>query len=122
MSTVRRWSVLVGAVIVGLVLLATCAHSDPPPAPSTPPVVDEPTPDPTPAPASPPRTTRVPRLAPSARTARPTPSRITTLPPAPEPYYANCDAVEAAGAAPLYRGELGYRAELDRDGDGVACE
>lgn len=37
-------------------------------------------------------------------------------------YYQNCTAVRAAGAAPLYRGEAGYRAGLDRDGDGVACE
>ncbi|HEY5183070.1 MAG TPA: excalibur calcium-binding domain-containing protein [Dermatophilaceae bacterium] len=37
-------------------------------------------------------------------------------------YYKNCDAVRAAGAAPLYRGEPGYRAGLDRDNDGVACE
>ena len=27
-----------------------------------------------------------------------------------------------AGAAPLYRGEPGYRAALDPDGDGIACE
>lgn len=38
------------------------------------------------------------------------------------PYYANCSAAKAAGAAPLHRGEPGYRAALDRDGDGVACE
>jgi hypothetical protein len=37
-------------------------------------------------------------------------------------YYANCTAAKAAGAAPLYRGEPGYRAGLDRDNDGVACE
>ena len=46
-------------------------------------------------------------------------------PPAPEAnsvYYRNCDAARAAGAAPLYRGEPGYRPGLDRDGDGVACE
>jgi hypothetical protein len=36
--------------------------------------------------------------------------------------YANCAAVRAAGAAPLHRGAPGYRAALDRDGDGVACE
>lgn len=36
--------------------------------------------------------------------------------------YPNCAAVQAAGAAPLRRGEPGYRAGLDRDGDGVACE
>jgi uncharacterized membrane protein YgcG len=37
-------------------------------------------------------------------------------------YYANCDAVRAAGKAPLHRGDPGYAAHLDRDGDGVACE
>jgi hypothetical protein len=37
-------------------------------------------------------------------------------------YYANCAAVKAAGKAPLYRGQPGYRAGLDRDGDGIACE
>jgi hypothetical protein len=37
-------------------------------------------------------------------------------------YYANCSEARAAGAAPIYRGEPGYRAGLDRDGDGVACE
>ena len=37
-------------------------------------------------------------------------------------YYANCNAARSAGAAPLHVGAPGYRAELDRDGDGVACE
>ena len=37
-------------------------------------------------------------------------------------YYANCTEAKAAGAAPLYRGDPGYRAKLDRDHDGVACE
>ncbi|GAB3758500.1 hypothetical protein GCM10027599_25940 [Yimella radicis] len=37
-------------------------------------------------------------------------------------YYANCSAVKAAGAAPIYRGQPGYSGKLDRDGDGVACE
>lgn len=36
--------------------------------------------------------------------------------------YPNCTAARAAGAAPLYAGAPGYSAELDRDGDGVACE
>ncbi|WP_205413119.1 excalibur calcium-binding domain-containing protein [Austwickia chelonae] len=30
--------------------------------------------------------------------------------------------VRRAGTAPLRRGDPGYRPELDRDGDGVACE
>ena len=37
-------------------------------------------------------------------------------------YYANCSAVRAAGAAPIYRGQPGYSSKLDKDGDGVACE
>ncbi|WP_261665304.1 DNA/RNA non-specific endonuclease [Deinococcus sp. Marseille-Q6407] len=45
------------------------------------------------------------------------------LPPRNDaPYYANCAAAKAAGAAPLRRGQPGYRAAMDRDGDGVACE
>lgn len=37
-------------------------------------------------------------------------------------YYKNCTAARAAGAAPIYQGQPGYRAALDRDRDGVACE
>jgi hypothetical protein len=37
-------------------------------------------------------------------------------------YYAGCNAVRAAGKAPLYAGQPGYREEMDGDGDGVACE
>ncbi|MBP2159585.1 hypothetical protein J2X24_002152 [Asticcacaulis solisilvae] len=37
-------------------------------------------------------------------------------------YYANCSEARAVGAAPLKRGEPGYRPKMDRDGDGVACE
>ena len=43
----------------------------------------------------------------------------------PEPqkeYYASCKEAKAAGVAPLYKGDPGYRPELDRDGDGIACE
>lgn len=36
--------------------------------------------------------------------------------------YRNCSEARAAGAAPLYRGQPGYSARLDRDGDGIACE
>lgn len=53
--------------------------------------------------------------------------------PAPQPapvqkqaptssYYKNCDAVRAAGAAPILAGQPGYSRKLDRDGDGVGCE
>lgn len=48
------------------------------------------------------------------------------LAPVPAPgrdgYYPNCTAAKQAGAAPLRRGEPGYRAGLDRDNDGIACE
>lgn len=37
-------------------------------------------------------------------------------------YYRNCKAARDAGVAPLYRGQSGYRHELDRDNDGIACE
>jgi titin len=37
-------------------------------------------------------------------------------------YFANCTAVQQAGAAPLLRTQPGYRTGLDRDRDGVACE
>ncbi|HEX2794404.1 MAG TPA: excalibur calcium-binding domain-containing protein [Croceicoccus sp.] len=36
--------------------------------------------------------------------------------------FPNCAKVRAAGRAPLRRGATGYRASLDRDGDGIACE
>lgn len=36
--------------------------------------------------------------------------------------YANCAEARAAGAAPIRRGQPGYGAHLDRDGDGVGCE
>lgn len=37
-------------------------------------------------------------------------------------YWPGCDAARAAGTAPIYVGEPGYREGMDGDGDGVACE
>lgn len=37
-------------------------------------------------------------------------------------YYPSCAWAEAAGAAPIMRGQPGYRPRLDADADGVACE
>lgn len=37
-------------------------------------------------------------------------------------YYSGCDAARAAGAAPIYRGQPGYREGMDGDNDGIACE
>lgn len=42
--------------------------------------------------------------------------------PQPGDYFSGCEDARAAGAAPLYRGEPGYRPEMDGDSDGVACE
>lgn len=36
--------------------------------------------------------------------------------------FRNCREAWAAGAAPIYRGQPGYRPEMDGDGDGIACE
>lgn len=40
----------------------------------------------------------------------------------PPPVYKNCTDVRGDGAAPIHRGDPGYTADLDRDGDGIACE
>jgi hypothetical protein len=73
---------------------------------------------------------QAPLPAPVAPVPAPAPRAPAAPPPAPAPkpeppagvYYKNCDAARAAGAAPISRGEPGYRAGLDRDDDGVACE
>ena len=42
--------------------------------------------------------------------------------PAAGDSWHGCNAARAAGTAPIYRGEPGYRAQMDGDNDGVACE
>lgn len=37
-------------------------------------------------------------------------------------YYPGCHAARAAGVAPIYRGQPGYREGMDGDHDGIACE
>lgn len=54
-------------------------------------------------------------------------ARALTQPSAPahtqmRSAFRNCAAARAAGAAPVYRGDPGYGAHLDRDNDGVGCE
>lgn len=77
------------------------------PAPEVSTVSPEPSPSPT---------TAAPTTAKPA--SKPTPRKTTK----PAVYYKNCDAVRAAGKAPLLRGQPGYRTGLDRDLDGEACE
>lgn len=72
-------------------------------------------------------------LAPKPEPVKPAPAPVPVAPapappkpaPAPAPkdvFYQNCDAVRAAGAAPIHEGQPGYSRKLDRDGDGVGCE
>jgi hypothetical protein len=74
----------------------------------------------------PPATTQAdtPRaIPPTAPPPRPGASSPTTTTTATEVvYYRNCGQVRRAGAAPLHIGRPGYRPELDKDGDGVACD
>jgi hypothetical protein len=55
--------------------------------------------------------------------------RLTLLTRSPEQrqieqsvYYARCADARAAGAAPIYVGEAGYRSGLDGASVGIACE
>ena len=92
--------------------ILTACPGEPLPAAGAPEVTATATPTPTPAPEPEPE----PEPAPA-----PEPAPSTTAPAAPV-YYANCTAARAAGAAPLYVGEPGYRAKMDGDKDGIACE
>jgi hypothetical protein len=65
-------------------------------------------------------------VAPASASPPPTVAASPAAPATPagggDVYFANCSAARAAGAAPLMRGEPGYREAMDRDKDGVACE
>ncbi|MFF0815500.1 excalibur calcium-binding domain-containing protein [Rhodococcus sp. NPDC003318] len=68
-----------------------------------------------------------PLPAPPALQVAPAPEVAAAPPAAPQPapsqvYYENCTEARNAGVTPLYRGEAGYAAHLDRDNDGIACE
>ncbi|WP_119673590.1 excalibur calcium-binding domain-containing protein [Deinococcus sp. RM] len=58
----------------------------------------------------------------TAATRTQAPPRVTPPAPASNVRYPNCAAVREAGKAPLLRGQPGYSPNLDRDGDGRACE
>lgn len=102
------------------------------PVASKEPIEEQPSPEPepvqqpveqAPAPVSDP----VPAPAP----VEPTPVQEAPVQQAPAPVvaapdasvtYANCDAVRAAGKAPIHAGDPGYSYKLDRDKDGIGCE
>ncbi|MDR6415652.1 DUF1524 domain-containing protein [Pseudarthrobacter sulfonivorans] len=76
-----------------------------------------------PAPAAAPAAPAPAAVAPAPAPVAPAPAVPAPAPAAPAAvYYANCSAAKAAGAAPILAGQAGYRAALDRDADGVACE
>jgi hypothetical protein len=87
------------------------------PAPTPAPVTTAPT-------TTAPRTTAarpIPLVDPDPDVAAPREPAARPEPAAASVYYKNCAAVQAAGAAPIRRGDPGYRAALDRDGDGEGC-
>jgi eukaryotic-like serine/threonine-protein kinase len=78
---------------------------------------------------APPTTTTEPptttTTAPPTTTTTAPPTTTTTVPPPPTPppvYYEDCWDAWSVGAAPIEQDEPGYRPELDRDHNGVACE
>jgi len=78
---------------------------------------------PTPTPETTTTPTPIPPPAPTTKSSETTTeSSETSTEQAPDVYYANCTAARAAGAAPMNRGDPGYRPGLDRDDDGIACE
>lgn len=86
-------------------------------------VSHKPTPSASPTPSPSPSTTPTPEPTVDAPVEEPTPEPTAQPEPAPQQaYYSSCREAKAAGAAPLYRGDPGYRPGLDRDSDGVACE
>jgi hypothetical protein len=82
-----------------------------PAAPAPAPVVPEPVAPPVVAPAP---------VAPAPAPVAPAPAPVAPAPAAP--YYANCDAVRAAGAAPIAAGSPGFQPKFDRDNDGWGCD
>jgi hypothetical protein len=89
----------------------------PSPSPS---VTPSRTPTQTPARESVTATPSTPAVTPST-----SPSRQPTATPdasAAPVSYQNCAEVRAAGKAPLHEGDPGYSRQLDRNGDGIACD
>ncbi|MEW9874140.1 DUF1524 domain-containing protein [Arthrobacter sp. HS15c] len=102
-------------------ILGDCAGQLAPTNEQAPAAAPAPAPEPAPAVAAAP-------VAPAPVAAAPAPVAPAPVIPAPAPavpaavYFANCTAAKAAGAAPIFAGQAGYRSALDRDSDGVACE
>lgn len=63
-----------------------------------------------------------PAVVPFLATPPPAPAPAPALPAPSNVSYKNCDAVRAAGAAPIRAGDPGFQSKFDRDNDGVGCE
>jgi hypothetical protein len=113
---------------------ATVPGTSEPTTAATEPPVD--TPSVTPSSPHTPKTTPTPVLTretptptpiqtpkPTTQSPTPTASRPSEAPATQAPVsYQNCAQARAAGKAPLHEGDPGYSRELDRNGDGTACE
>jgi hypothetical protein len=75
-----------------------------------------------PAPRPAPHVAPAPAPAPKPAPAPPPPPPPPAPAPAPSVSYANCDAVRAAGAAPIRPGDPGWQQKFDRDRDGIGCD
>ncbi|MDV5148571.1 excalibur calcium-binding domain-containing protein [Streptomyces sp. SBC-4] len=138
---IRRWwarrgawakrGIIAAALLITLLVVAGIEGAGEPgegPTPvPTPTVTETETEEPTvpatgtatiPAPVEPEPVAPPPPHPPPTSAPEPVPEETTTE----SVYYENCDAARAAGAAPILLGQPGYRAELDRNRDGVACE
>jgi hypothetical protein len=62
-----------------------------------------------------------PRELAAAQAAAATAPRKTVSEVEQSVYFPDCAAATAAGKAPMQQSQPGYRAELDPDGDGIAC-
>ncbi|MFD4923013.1 excalibur calcium-binding domain-containing protein [Streptomyces goshikiensis] len=108
---------------------APLSPAAPTPLAPAPPVATAP---PSQAPQAPPNRPRAPAPAPDDGKAESTsgapaaagssPRRSSATSGGGSAFYRNCTAVREAGAAPIRRGDPGFGAHLDRDGDGIACE
>jgi outer membrane biosynthesis protein TonB len=88
----------------------TVTKATPPPVQQQPPVKQTPPAAPTPSTAEPKPPAKPPKV-----------TVTLTIPEIPV-YFPDCETAWFFGAAPIEEDEPGYRRELDRDRDGVACE
>ena len=100
----------------GPATVPTSKPTDTPTNGPTPTPTATPTPQETESPTSEPSTPKPSSPMPTEPASAPTTTTSTAV------VFKNCAEARAAGKAPLHRGDPGYSAELDNNGDGTACE